>query len=299
MKKTGETLTRRDFIKGAGCAAMGLAVGLPAIADELTEQPTRSRVILIRDRDVVGEDGGINGEIIRRMMDEAMKALFDKDDLIDCWKEVIKPDDVVGIKSNEWGPLPTPAALEQLIRTRVMDAGVPGKNISIGDRGILHDDIFLNATALINARPLRTHAWSGVGGLIKNQIMFVKKPWDYHADSCAGLGALWHLPLVKGKTRLNVLVMLTPLFYGRGRHHFDPTYTWSYKGLLVGTDPVALDTIGLQIFAAQRKAYFGRERPIRPPAHHVVIADRKYHLGTSDPGRIDLIKLGWQEDILI
>ena len=55
----------------------------------------------------------------------------------------------------------------------------------------------------------------------------------------------------------------------------------------------------MSILAAKRRAYFGRERPLSPPAHHVVLADRKYHLGTSDPGRIELIKLGWKEGILI
>ncbi|MCK4606307.1 MAG: twin-arginine translocation signal domain-containing protein [candidate division Zixibacteria bacterium] len=296
---TESTITRRDFIKGAGCAAIGVAMGLPVTGQGLPAQTAKSRVVLIRDKQAVGPDGKINGEVIQSMLDRAMTALFDKEDPSSCWKQIIRADDVVGIKSNEWGPLPTTTEVEQAIRSGVMSAGVSEKNIGIDDRGVLDDPLFKKATALINARPMRTHAWSGVGSLIKNYVMFVPEPWKYHDNSCADLGAVWHLPIVKGKTRLNVLVLLTPLFYGIGPHHFDKTYIWSYNGLLVGTDPVALDSVGLRLFQAKRQAYFGEQRPIKPVAHHIAFADKKYGLGTSDPDRIELIKLGWQKDVLI
>ncbi len=296
---TESTITRRDFLKGAGCAAIGMAMGLPVTAQELPAQTAKSRVVLIRDKLAVGPDGKINGEVIQRLLDRAMIALFDKEDPISCWKQIIRADDIVGIKSNEWGPLPTTTEVEQAIRSGVMSAGVSEKNISIDDRGVLDNPLFKKATALINTRPMRTHAWSGVGGLIKNYVMFVPEPWKYHDNSCADLGAIWRLPVVKDKTRLNVLVLLTPLFYGVGPHHFDKTYVWSYNGLLVGTDPVALDSVGLRLFQAKRQAYFGEQRPIKPVAHHIAFADKKYGLGTSDSDRIELVKLGWQEDVLI
>jgi hypothetical protein len=298
MKDRPMTITRRDFIKGAGCAAMGVALGLPMPAGETTKTVAKSKVVLIRNKDVVGPDGKINAEVIQQMLDEAMVSLFGKDKPVDCWKQIIEPDDIVGIKTNVWSPLPTTTEVEQAIKRRVMDAGVPDKNIGIDDRGVRRNPIFQNATALINARPLRTHAWSGVGSLLKNYIMFVNPP-EYHGNSCADLGAIWRLPIVEGKTRLNVLVMLTPLFYGVGPHHFDTTYVWPYKGLLVGTDPVALDSIGLMIFQAKRRAFFGKERPIKPSAHHIAFADKKYGLGNSDPEKIELIRLGWKDDILI
>jgi hypothetical protein len=299
MKESGKLITRRDFIKGAGCAAMGVAIGLPVRADEIIEESAKTKVVLVRHEEAVDSSGKLNGEVISDMLDSAMSALFDTKDPAECWKQIVKPDDIVGIKTNEWGYLPTGVEVEQAIKARVMDAGVPEENIGIDDRGVLYHPVFKKATALINARPLRTHAWSGVGSLIKNYIMFSPDPPEYHPDSCADLGALWHLPIVKDKTRLNVLVMLTPLFYGRGRHHFDSAYVWPYKGLLVGVDPVALDTVGLEIFRAKRRDYFGKERPIAPSPHHVAVADKKYHLGTSDLEKIELIKLGWKKDILI
>jgi len=292
-------ITRRDFIKTAGCAAVSAAVGLPALADEAFKQPPGSKVVLVRHKDAVDNKGKINADVIQQMLDQAVTTLFDCPDPVTWWRQLVKPGDIVGIKSNVWQFLPTPWEVELAIKRRVMDAGVPEKNIGIDDRGVLGHPIFENATALINTRPLRTHAWAGVGSLIKNYIMFTPVPEKYHPDTCADLGALWHLPQVKGKTRLNILVMLTPLFYGKGWHHFNPKYVWPYRGLLVGTDPVAVDTIGLQIFAAKRRAFFGKERPITPPPHHISIADWKYGLGTSDLKRIELIKLGWEEGVLI
>ena len=76
----------------------------------------------------------------------------------------------------------------------------------------------------VNVRPLRTHNLSGLGTLIKNSIMFVPDPSSYHANACEKLGAIWHLPHVKGKTRLNVPVMLTPQFHSTGPHHFSKGY---------------------------------------------------------------------------
>lgn len=245
------------------------------------------------------DDVRINAEVIERMLDEAVAALLDKKGPLEAWKLLVEPKDIVGIKSNVWSPLPTPEELEQAIKKRVLDAGVEKKNIEIDDQGVLRSKVFSKATALINARPLRTHAWSGVGGCIKNYIMFVPRPSKYHDNSCEDLGSIWNLPVVKDKTRLNVLVMLEPLFHGVGRHHFDATYTWQYKGLLVGTDPVALDAVGVKIFQAKRLAYFGEERPLKPPAHHIAFADTKHGVGTSDMRKIEIVKLGWKEGILI
>lgn len=302
MDRNREGLTRRDFIKGVGVAAMGGAVGgavgLPAMAEEIRATQSTSRVVMIRDERAVSEDGAIDGERIQQMMDEALVSLFGLDTPSDCWKMIIKPDDIVGIKTNIWRFLPTPSEVEQAIRRGVMEAGVPEENIGMGDQNVLRLDIFRRTTALINSRPMRTHAWSGVGSLIKNYIMF-DNPEDYHDDACADLATLWQLPIVRGKTRLNVLVMLTPQFHNIGPHHFDPMYVWPYKGLIVSTDPVAADAVGLRIIQQKRLEVFGRERPLQPTAHHIRLADEVHHLGNADMSRIDLVRLGWDGDALI
>jgi len=299
MNRDDGKFNRRDFIKGASLAALGAAMGVsPIFADE-TETVTKSRVVLVRDKDVIRSDGSIDGDIIRRMLDGAVMEMTEAKTAGAAWKMIIKPDDTVGIKTNVWGPLPTTSQVENAIKSGVMRTGVPEDHIAIDDRGVLDNDIFLKATALINARPLRAHHWSGVGGLLKNYIMFVPRPWEYHDDSCADLATLWRLPLVEGKTRLNVLVMLTPQFHCTGAHHFQKEHTWPYGGLLVGYDPVALDAVGLRIFDAKRKQFFGKDSPLKPPAHHVAYAESRHHLGYADMNKIDLVRLGWDEGTLI
>jgi hypothetical protein len=299
MAKKRGTMDRRDFFKaGTGTVVAG-ALGLgghPAEADD--EKPT-SRVVLIRREDAVGEDGSLRDHILPGMLDDAVTALFETDDAPQAWRRVVGPDDVVGIKSNEWGRLPTPAALEQAIVERVAKVGVDQANISVDDRGVLHNPVFQRATTLINIRPLRTHHWSGLGTCLKNLISFVPRPSEYHGDTCAPLGAIWHLPELEGKVRLNVLVMLTPQFHGIGPHSFSKQFVWPYAGLIVSADPVAADATGARIIEAKRREFFGDERPISPSPHHIQVADTRYGLGASDPERIELVRLGWQKDALI
>jgi len=180
-----------------------------------------------------------------------------------------------------------------------MDTGVPAGNIGIDDRGVRGNLIFEKATVLINARPARTHHWSGMGGCIKNYIMFVPSPPAYHGDSCADLATIWKDYNLKEKTKLNILLMLTPLFHGIGPHHYSKKYVWEYNGILVGQDPVAVDATGVRVLQAKRRQFFGEERPLQPPAKHIFLADTKHHLGVSHPDKIELIKLGWKEGMLI
>jgi hypothetical protein len=241
----------------------------------------------------------LSESVLQNMLDKAVTALMDTPDPVSAWKQLVTPADIVGIKTNAWHYLPTPEPLEVAIWNRLLDAGVKKENISADDRGVLQDSVFKRSTALINVRPMRTHHWSGLGTLIKNYIMFVPHPYMYHGNSCEKLGAIWQLPHVVGKTRLNILVMLTPLFHGVGPHHFSSRYMWPYSGLIVSRDPVAADATGARIIQAKRNFFFGTEKPISPPALHIAAANTRFGLGNSRADQIQLVRLGWEEDILI
>jgi hypothetical protein len=284
-----EGLTRRMLIERSGMLAAGalLAPGLAALA-----AGEKSRVVLVRDPYAVTAEGVVNGDALAEMLDAAVAALVGEREPAAAWRQVVRAPDVVGIKSNVWRNLPTPSALEAAITRRVVGAGVAERAVAVDDRGVVANPVFKEATALINVRPLRTHHWAGLGTLLKNYIMFVPDPWSYHDNACERLGAVWQLPHVAGRTRLNVLVMLTPLFHGTGPHHFNHAYTWPYGGLVVSRDPVAADAVGAAIITAQRRAHFGEERPISPPPHHIEAAERLFRLGVADLTRIDLVRLG-------
>jgi hypothetical protein len=290
-------ITRRDFLRVATGTAMAATLGA-GILREARAEPT-AKVVLIRNAEVLGGPDKIQGEILQSMLDEAVKNLLGTNEPLEAWRKLFKSSDVVGIKSNVWARMPTPKELETAIKRRLLDVGVAEKNIDSDDRGVLNNPVFLNATSLVNVRPLRTHHWSGVGTCLKNYIQFVPNPSAYHDEGCSPLGKIWTYPIVRGKTRLNILSVLTPQFYGRGANFFDKRYVWPYKGLIVGTDPVAVDAVGAHLLQVKRIGFFGEERALDVPPVHIMVADKKYHLGVSDLSRIQLIRLGWMEEVLI
>jgi hypothetical protein len=295
----GESISRRQFIKSASAAAIGTTMLLSGQETTAPVKSGKSRVVLVRDLNVLDENGNPKYEVVQEMLDAGIKALTDSPDPQSAWKTIIKPDDIVGIKNNRWSYLRTTAAVENSLKKRILEVGVKEANISVDDLGVLQNPVFQKATALINARPMRSHHWSGVGSLIKNYIMFIPEPITIHPDSCADLASIWDLPVVKGKTRLNVLVMFTPQFHSFGPHSFNPKYVWKYHGIMLGFDPVAVDATGLRIIEAIRRDYFAEDRPLNPPAKHIAVADSKYHLGTADPLKIELIKIGHDKDSFV
>jgi len=290
-------ITRRDFLRVTAGTAIAATLG-SGILGEARAEPT-AKVVLIRNAEVLGLQDKVQEDILQSMLDEAVKSLLGANQPLEAWQKLFKSSDVVGIKSNVWNRLPTPKELETAIKRRLLDVGVAEKNIGIDDRGVLNNPVFLSATALVNVRPLRTHHWSGVGTCLKNYIQFVPSPSAYHDEGCSSLGKIWTYPIIKGKTRLNILSVLTAQFYGRGANFFDKRYVWPYKGLIVGIDPVAVDAVGAHLLQVKRIGFFGEDRALDVPPIHIIVADKKYHLGVSDLSRIQLIKLGWMEEVLI
>jgi hypothetical protein len=255
--------------------------------------------VLVRRPDVLAADGRPNAAVLDEMLNQAVAALLDEKSPAAAWRRLVKPTDVVGIKSNHWERLPTPPELESAVRAAILKAGVSPENVAIDDRGVREHPVFRRMTALVNVRPMRTHAWSGLGTCLKNVILFAERPPDYHEDACASLGALWQMPAIAGKCRLNVLVMLTPQFHGVGPHSFAKEYTWPYGGLIVGTQPASVDATGARIIEAKRRLHFGGERPLSPSPHHIEVAATRYGLGPSDPARIEIVRLGPAEGSLV
>ncbi len=283
-------IDRREFIK----LTVSLSLGLTDF--KIKE---KSKVVLIRDKDLFEKKGKISKKVLREILERGICLLENEKDIKTALLKNFKEKDIVGIKSNVWAPLPTPTELNEILKDFLVGIGIPEKNIGIDDRGVLKNPIFLNSTKLINARPLRTHNWAGIGGCIKNYIMFVPNPSSYHDNFCSNLGALWKLPIVKDKTKLNILVLFTPQFHSIGPHHFDFEYTWKYSGLLIGKEPVALDAVGLKILKEKRLRYFKREVPLSPPAIHIAVADKEHKIGNSEMANIELIKISNMEEDLI
>jgi hypothetical protein len=228
------------------------------------------------------------------MIDTAIKEFSGAADAAKAWSKYIKPEDTVGIKFTrcDWMRHHTEQTVIDAVVQRVGEAGVAKDRIFAQDAGIP----LAKCTALINMPSVKVHTLTGIAVSLKNYINFSPQPSIYHAPG-TNLGEVHLFRDVKGKTRLVVVDMLRP-YFGPGPQ-INPLHRWNYHGIMVGTDPVAVDAVCLRICQAKRNLYKGEEWPITPPPDNVAAADKTYKLGTSDPEKIKLVKLGWDKDVLI
>lgn len=282
--ESGPVITRRDLLKGAAFTTLGVAMGLDplrAIAEAGTKPITT--VVIVRSKDVLDKDGNVAKPVLEKMLDKGMAQLSGKKTPVDAWKQYLKPEDAVGIKMSKMITV-THTELTDAMTQRVNAIGV--KNVTTWDRDAKKPEEF---TAIINVPGMKTHWLSGVGVAIKNYAGCHPKPSQYHADACADLAAMWDHPSLKGKTRLIVIDALKVLY--NGGPQVDPKYMWDYKGLIFGTDPVAVDTVCLNIIQKKRNEVQPPQWIISPPPKHIEVADRKFKLGTSDLSKIRIVEL--------
>lgn len=333
-----DRLTRRELLKRAASGAAGLALGASLAscgASETGEDrssggaeappPTgRATVVLVRDEAALNEAGEVSATAVAGMLDGAMLALTGESDRTAAWRRFVGPDDLVGVKSNVM-MTPTHPELLRAIGDGLTAAGVADEHITTWDRdrasvgmaevdtlprrlGYGQDDVsegVWNSTVLINVPGLKSHWLAGMAGALKNWAGAVTRinvrdrnvSYAFHADSCREIGVLNAIPPIREKCRLIVVDALRPLCHGGPQ--VDPRYLWDYKGVLVGIDPVAVDTIGAEIISGRRRQVRGGEWPLQPPVTHLTVADSEYGLGVSDRSRIDVIKLGWERDAFV
>jgi hypothetical protein len=293
-------VTRRDFLRGAAYGTLGLAMGVEGVARAgqgsafAAEEPL-SQVVLVRHEAAVDAGHQVNSVVVAEMLDTAMKAFTREGDIANAWQRYFGPQDVVGIKYTRcsWHRIHVNQAVLDAITDRLITSGVAKSRVTANDFGLPVKD----CTALINVPSVKVHALTGIAVSIKNYINFTGNRTSYHFNGSSKLGETWLLPEVKGKTRLIVVDMLRP-YFGPGPQ-INPLHQWDYKGILVGTDPVAIDTVCLSICQKKRNLFKGEEWLISPPPRSLATADTVYHLGTSDPTKIKLTRLGWDKEQLI
>jgi hypothetical protein len=318
-------LTRRDLLRAGVGAAAGLIVGRTAQGDP---QPVRRapspKVVLVRRQRAALEEP--SDAVVGAMLDDALVALTGKPTAQQAWATIAGPSDRVAVKATLM-MTPTHAQVMRAIHTGLRSAGVAEDHIAFWDRNQAgygreatdpetwrerpgFDEQSVSrlvswATVLINAPGLKSHWLAGVACALKNwagamtniNVSDLNTPYPFHGDSCAEVGMLNAIPEIRARCRLVVADALMPLF--EGGPQVDPRYRWRYGGLLLGQDPVAVDATGLRIIQAKRDQYRGGSWPVSPPAKSIAVADKKYHLGESDPARIALVKLGWTSEALI
>jgi len=308
-----EAVTRRDFLKGAAYGTLGVAMGLNlscsgsnggtavgfdpvSMAKSLfqAENPL-AQVVLVRNEAAVDSNHVVNAKVVGEMLDAAMKTFTGENDVAKAWQRYFRPQDTVGIKFTRcsYHRIHVDQAVIDAITARLAASGVSKERVHANDYGVPVKE----CTALINVPTIKVHSLTGIAVSLKNYINFTGRESSYHHDGSVKLGEAWLLPEVKGKTRLIIVDALRP-YFGPGPQ-INPLHQWDYKGILVGTDPVAIDTVCLRLCQTKRNLFKGEEWVITPPPKSIAAADTQYHLGTSDPLKIKVVRLGWDKDALV
>ena len=106
------SISRRQFMKSASAATFGATLLLRGGAAAAPPQAGKSRVVLIRDLNVLDENGQPKAAAVQEMLDAGIAALTGKPDAPAAWKTIVHPGDVVGLKNNRWPYLRTTPEVE-------------------------------------------------------------------------------------------------------------------------------------------------------------------------------------------
>jgi hypothetical protein len=286
-------VTRRDFVRGTAGAAVGVSMFGVGWAEQQAREPRSASVVLVRNQQALSASHDVDAAVLREMLTETVTRVTGKATARDAWRSLVAPEDTVGLVATPHLN-PTHSEVVDAVKAGLVDAGIPADHILLAQGGPGKAEA---CTALISLPALKAHWLTGMGTVLKNYITYSGHPSRYHDENNDRLGEIWLLPHVKGKTRLVLVDALRPLC-DKGPQP-DPRYLWDYKGLIAGTDPVAVEAVCLRIITAKREALRGEPWPLSPPPLCVQMADKRYGLGTCRPNEITIDRAGWAEDALV
>ena len=293
MKDNKHVLTRRDFLRGTIGATIGTSIlSLPWPKGEALALSS-SLVTVVRDKNAIETSKNVDNTILEKMLEQTLIKVTGQKNSKEAWLSLVKPADKIGLVPTPHLN-PTHDELVDAVKRSLMAAGIPEDRIKLAQGGPSRPK---ECDALIALPALKAHWLTGIGTVLKNYIMYSGSPSSYHKSKSSKLGEIWNLPFVKGKTKLVLVDSLYPLC-DKGPQP-DPRYQWSYSGLIAGTDPVAVETVCLNIINEKRKAIRGEPWPLSPPPICVEAADKVYGLGTSRMEAISIEQYGWEQDLLL
>ncbi len=302
------------------------ATSTPAVIKMYPDAP--SRVVYTTHSGVWSGDALVPNAL-RQMLDASITKLTGLNDARQAWSALFKPGDRIAIKINAfrnsivWTHVPLVNAVIACLK----EAGIPGGQITVFDaqsdeiktagftlaadesdvqcRGSDRDytveyqlgssriklsNILQNCDALINIPLLKSHMIAGASFALKNHYGSVNFPDGLHYPIDTGMAALNALAPIRERTRLVIGDILTA--------NLKYEYSWPYwraavkaNSILMSFDPVAHDTVGLDVFEKLSAA-----NQLDPTANKAVFqtcldASARLGLGTNDPRKMDLVKV--------
>ena len=322
----------RQTALGAIALGAGRASGLTAPGP--SDKPAaKSRVVIALDPMLRGSGSSLDSDRLLKLLDRAVVSFYGCDSPQEAWKRVVRPGECVGLKINclAGRGASTTVKLVEVVTERLQQAGI--SNIVVWDRlnsdlesagfrigsvrpgvqfigndaagyedrlsiygnvgSLLARTLTRTCDAVISLPVLKDHGIAGMTFALKNFFGAIHNPNKYHLTvGDPYVADVNMLPPIRQKVRLHI-GDATAVQYEGGPSYM-PQWSWRFNGLVVGTDPVALDTVGWQLIE-QKRAEEGMKSLAalnRAPRYIATAADAEHRLGTNDPGRIDRLEVG-------
>jgi len=143
-------------------------------------------------------------------------------------------------------------------------------------------------TAMINVPVLKPHTLAGITAALKNHYGTINNPSSFHSSACTdpGIPEINTIPEIRNKERLVICNALQAIY--RGGISWKPANVWPYGGIILGTDPVAVDRICLKIINEKRLQM--NKNIIHNRARHIQLSEQ-LGIGVADLDKIDLVEI--------
>ena len=263
-------------------------------------------------------------EVLDEMLDASITELTGLNDVAEAWAALFSPGERVAIKINsvEDSRFFTRVPLVLAVSDRLQEVGIPAEQIIIFDRHTVelerHDfpvnkdgpgvrcygtdfkytsgwslmgndvmlsDLLLSCHALINMPAIKQHGGSGISFGMKNHFGTFDIPGTFHGDRLGrAIAELNALPPIKDRTRLIIGDALAV-----------STRSW-YTGvpgdsILMSFDPVAHDTVGLQLYREVMVSEGLNASRAIGLATQWLKNGAELGVGTNDPDNLELVEV--------
>jgi len=284
-------MNRRRFIKTGYTWAAGTLL-IPSPLTHLTAASGISRVVQAQNRKMLPAGRPVDSAQVLKTLDAAMQAFFNCDTVLEAWRKIVQPGEVIGLKVNCLsGRGSTHNELVEAVCERLQQAGINARDIIIWDR--LNRDLEEGHFRInVSGKGVRAFGNDAVG--FENKLQLYGAAASRVSKTVTRLtDGIINLPVLKdhsiagitmslknifgaihnpNKYHLNggdpyiADVNMLPAFRGKirlticdaieaqyeGGPSYMPQWRWPLNSLFIARDRVALDYSGWQIIEQKR-----------------------------------------------
>jgi hypothetical protein len=143
-------------------------------------------------------------------------------------------------------------------------------------------------TTMINVPVIKPHPLAGITAALKNHYGTIDNPSSFHLGACTdpGIPEINAIPVIRNKQKLVICNALQSIY--KGGISWKPANAWPYGGIILGTDPVAVDKVCLKII--NEKRLLSDKDAIDNRARHILMSEQ-LGIGVANLDKIDLVEI--------